>query len=88
LDQNAVIALRLDQGFGNAKFIHPLAQNFDGVRERVFGVRSLGQLVGIHADEEGSAALQVETQANATGGLALQAVENVRGRVQLLFGPE
>ena len=84
LDQNAVVALGLDERLGHAEFIHALAQHFDRMGEGGAGIGGLGQPVGVHLHEEGGAALQVEAQPDAAGGLALQAVENESRRVQLV----
>ena len=78
LDQDAVVALRLDERFGDAELIHAFAQHFDRMGEGGAGIRGLGQPVGVHAHEEGGAALQVEAQPDASGGLALQAVQDDR----------
>ena len=43
LDQNAVVALRLNERLGDAELVNAFAQHFDRVREGGAGIGSLGQ---------------------------------------------
>ena len=88
LDQNTVIPLRLDERLGHAKLINALAQHLHGMGKGGAGIGGFGQAVGVHFHEERRAALQVETQADAAGGCALQAVQDVGRRVQLVLRSE
>ena len=88
LDENAVVPFRLNDGLSDPELVNALAQHFDRMRESSAGIGRFGQLVGVHADEEGRAALQVQAQADAAGGFALQTVQDISRGVQLILGSE
>lgn len=89
-DEDAVLAGRLDDGFGDAELVDALAEHFDGVGERGLFHRGLVRAVGVgeelgtvHEHQEGRAALEIESELDLAGGLALEAVQNRAGRLLL-----
>ena len=52
LDENAVLALRLDDGFSNAETIHTFADDFDGLIESAGDLVCVGKLAEIQLHQE------------------------------------
>ena len=88
LDQDPIAALGLNHRFGHAELVDAFAQDLDGLAQFPAGVRRVGQAGGVHLDQERGAALQIQAQANSTGGTALEAVENVAGGILFVLGFE
>ena len=102
LDEDAVIALRLDDWLGDAELVHALAEDFDGLGKdalvflghvgtggvRAGGVGEGGEGLGeIHANEERGAALQVQAELELARAFALELVQDeTRGVVVVLLG--
>src|ERR1051326_1099625 len=86
LNQDTVAALGLDERLGDAQAVHAFAQDFDCLRKGSLGLRGFRQGIGVHLDEEGSSALKVQAEANASGSVALQAVENVSVWMSFVLG--
>ena len=62
LDEDAVLALRGDDGFADAVLVHALADDLDGLVEEIRG--DAGFRLRDEADQEGSATLEVQTEAD------------------------
>ena len=93
LDADAVVAFRLNHRFGHAETVHAFAQDFDGLLERGGGAVGTGDFVrvqldavGVHLDEERRAAREVNAALDASGGFALELVQDERGRMRFGLG--
>ena len=79
LNEDAVVAGRLDDGLGHAEPIHALAQHFRGLGQSLVhplrmgkgGVGISSQVVGVYAHQERCAALQIQTELNPARRLLL-----------------
>ena len=93
LDADAVVAFRLNHRLGHPETVHAFAQHFDGLLERGGGAVGTGDFVrvqldavGVHLDEERRAAREVNAALDASGGFALELVQDERGRMRFGLG--
>ena len=86
LDQDCVFALRLDERLGHTEAVNAPAEHLDRLGEGRPGIVDVGQRPCPHLHQERGAALEVQPQPDASGGFALEAIEDVAGGVGLVLG--
>ena len=94
LDQDPVHALRLNDRFGHAEFVHAFAQHLDRLRQRGRIDLRVRRLVRIargaaqpvrQLNGDRNATLQVQPEFDPARRLALQPVQNVSRRMRLVL---